>query len=146
MLANLIMNRGYLIKIRCNRSSSPFSSSSFSSLRSSSPLSLSRSSSSSVSVRPTVEIHYHYQSYCHFCTSVSKRSSEAKAIKSSSKLKEVLVYTGTTIDEYNNDNNNDNNNYSLVIYPIISTCVMIILHYIFIYVFRIIFKEDEMVA
>ena len=143
MLANLIMNRGYLIKIRCNRSSSPFSLSSFSSLRSSSPLSLSPSSSSSVSVRPTVEIHYRYQSYYHFCTSISDRRSEAKAIKSSSKVvKEVLVYTGTTIDDYNNDNNN----YSLVIYPIISTCVMIILHFIFIYIFRIIFKEDEMVA
>lgn len=121
MLANLIMNRGYLIKIRCNRASS------FSSLRSSSPLSLSPSSSSSVSVRPTVEIHYHYQSYYHFCTSISDRSSEGKAIKSSSKLKEVLVYTGTTIDDYNNDNNN----YSLVIYPIICTCVML---YIYIYI------------
>ena len=128
MLANLIMNRGYLIKIRCNRSSSPFSSSSFSSLRSSSPLSLSPSSSSSVSVRPTVEIHYRYQSYYHFCTSISDRSSEAKAIKSSSKLKEVLIYTGTTIDEYNN---NDNNNYS---YSIISTYAMIIIHYMFIYI------------
>ena len=138
MLVNMIMNRGYLTKIRCYRSSSPFSSStSFVSLRSSSP-----SSSSSVSVRPTAEIYYRYQSYYQFSTSVSDRSSEAKAVKSSSKVKEVLVYTGTTIDEYNNDNNN----YSLVTYSIISTCAMIIIHYIFIYIFRIIFKEDEMVT
>ena len=132
MLVNMIMNRGYLTKIRCYRSSSPFSSSSFSLLRSSSP-----SSSSSVSVRPTAKIYYRYQSYYQSSTSVSDRSSEAKAVKSSSKMKEVLVYTGTTIDEYNNDNNN----YSLVTYSIISTCVMIIIHYIFIYIYLGLFSK-----